>query len=379
MPASAALLSLFVFAVSTSSVPAALLRAAAEFEIAPELLATVSAVQFTGFVLATLFGGIAADIVGKKGLLAAACVCTVAGAGTWSVSGSLGAVYAGSFVMGMGGGVLEGMSSALLADLFPDRRKFFLNLSQAVFCVGAVSAPVLMGWLIPAGVSWRVFFAGLCCAALVLLLLYLAARIPAPAAEERITRSALKGLARRSSFLVPCLVVMLYVVSETSVAVFANTYLRTRLHAPENWAIYAIALFWMSMAVGRLLCAMIPERVSYEKVTAALLLVSGLALACQGVVRTWEWSLAFFSLTGFLMSGIWPMVVGLNVKRHPRYTGTVLGVTVAAGAVGCVAAPPILSALLAAGLTGGAFVLAALPLFVGAAVVLVQGRADVSP
>ena len=40
------------------------------------------------------------------------------------------ALVLGGILMGMGGGVLESMGSALLADLFPARRKFFLNLSR---------------------------------------------------------------------------------------------------------------------------------------------------------------------------------------------------------------------------------------------------------
>ena len=75
------------------------------------------------------------------------------------------------------------------------------------------------------------------------------------------------------------------------------------------------------------------------------MLLSGASLACQGVDSTWTTAIVWFAITGFIFSGTWPLIVGLSATRNPGYSGTVVGITVAAGAIGCITAPPILSYL----------------------------------
>ena len=86
VPATAALFSLLVFGLSANALPATLLRAAREFAIPFQELAQVSAVQFMGFFLAAVVGGILSDRFGKKHIMQTACVLMVAGATTWTVA-----------------------------------------------------------------------------------------------------------------------------------------------------------------------------------------------------------------------------------------------------------------------------------------------------
>lgn len=367
LPTFSALFSLVVFAISANVVPAILIRAADEFDINPELLANVIAVQFAGFIVATIFGGIAADRFGMKYVFLTACVFTIAGSGIWFSAKSLQTIYFGSLVMGMGGGTLEGLSSTLLSDLFPTRRKLVLNISQVAYCVGAVSGPFLIGWLLPAGVvSWRLFFAALSSLALVLLVFYALCSIPSTAKAETISYNILIEIIKKWSFICPCLVIFLYVFSETTCVAFMNVYLYKHCQSPEKWAIYSISIFWGTMTVGRILCALIPESFSFQKIIAFLMFISGILLAAQSVVDEWHVSLILFALTGFIFSGTWPLIVGMTATYNPGYSGTVIGVTIATGALGCVFAPPLTGLLfkyfpgaLALGMTS-------IPLFLGA-------------
>ena len=137
MPAAAGLLSLLVMGASANALPAAIMRAASDFQMAPASLAQAVSVQFAAFLLAAIAGGILADVVGKKVVLQGAGLLTAAGGLLWSVAGGGAMACAASVLLGLGGGILESMGSSVLSDLFPDRRKFFLNLSQVMFCVGA--------------------------------------------------------------------------------------------------------------------------------------------------------------------------------------------------------------------------------------------------
>jgi len=192
LPCIAGLASIFVFALSASTVPAALIRASAELHLDPTLLARTLSFQYTAFFVTTLVGGVLADFFGKKVLFVIAAALTALGAAMWGLAGSLAAACLAAAIMGMGGGVLEGLSSALLSDLYPERRKLLLNLSQVFYCLAAIGGPALIGWLMPRGVSWRLFFGAVALSGLALLLLYAISHIPRPPPHQRIDGTRLR-------------------------------------------------------------------------------------------------------------------------------------------------------------------------------------------
>ena len=346
LPAASALVSLVLFAISANIVVAALVRVSRDFQSTPAVLANAVAFQFTGFFVASIIGGFAADRIGKKPVLQTACVFLGIGALVWSFADSPATAFSGSFIMGLGGGILESMSSALLADLFPDKRKFYLNMSQVAYCVGAVGGPALMGKLMPAGVSWRVFFLGTTGMAVILFVLYAVSSIPRPQSAQIPSHQAggERGVVRNLTVILPALLIFLYVTAETGTLTFMIPFLQEKLGAPENLAIYSLSLFWLGMVFGRLACAFLPEHHGYEPVIGGLLLASsGVALALV-VVQQWQMSIALFALIGLFYAGTWPLIVGLAVHMAPTgQAGRVVGITVACGSLGCVVAPPMLA------------------------------------
>jgi FHS family glucose/mannose:H+ symporter-like MFS transporter len=380
LPAGAALFSLTVFAVSANVIPSILLRAAGDFNISPELMSGATTIQFAGFIVATILGGIFADRVGKKTVFLAACFFTLCGAFMWYCAGSLCMVTFGSLAMGMGGGVLESMSSALLCDLFPKKRKLYLNLSQSAYCIGAAAGPYLIGSLLSReDISWRLVFLLLSAMAFVLLVLYALSHIPKSTDEEKISLQILTRIIGKWSFVCPCLVIFLYVFAETVHMVFINYYLRKHFQAPENWAVYGLSIFWLAMTLGRMLCALIPEAVSYRKIIASLMLFSGLLMFSQLFVQQWQVGIVIFALTGFVFSGTWPLIIGLTAKLNPGYSGTVIGVTVAAGAIGTVAAAPLMGLCFTLLPLQYAFSLASLSLFAGGILIALVRRTTPAP
>lgn len=374
IPTAAALLALFVFALSANTLPAALVRAAADFGTTTDALAKVFSVQFACFFVSTVVGGILSDILGKQRVMQVACLLMFAGAVTWTQAASGATACLAGALLGMAGGVLEGMSSALLSDLYPHRRKFYLNLSQVVYCLGAVTGPALMGALLIRGVSWRDFFGALAVLSGLLLLLFSASRIPPPAHDEKIDPARLQAIGRRPAFLLPCAVIFLYVTSETCVVVFINPYLKEGLAAPENWAIYGLSIFWLAMTLGRWICAHIPERVPNHRVIALLSLLSAGSLVAQLWADTWPMSLCLFGLTGFLFAGTWPLIVGMTASRNRGHSGTVIGVTVAVGSLGCVVGPIYMGIARQVMSPTAAFATASIPLLLAALLVLLPVR-----
>ncbi|MFA5688174.1 MAG: MFS transporter [Kiritimatiellales bacterium] len=366
----AALLSLFVFAFASNALPVVLLRAADALQVHAGTLAQVAAFQFCGYLLAAVVCGILADYIGKKAVLSAAGILLLAGAGSWTASVNLNMAITGGILMGMGGGVIESMSTTVLSDLYPERRRFFMNLSQIVFCAGAIAGPALMSWLLPLGMSWRIYFIGVAIISALLTVLFTCTKLPAPAQDERIHPAALGIIAKRKSFLLPCCALFFSVLTEACIIIYANAYLQTVHHAPEHRAISFLSIFWLSMLLGRWACAAIPERIPHIPLTITLLLLAAVTLGLQPAAHSWLISMVMFTFTGIAISGTWPMIVSISAAENTGYSGTVLGTTIAAGAVGYVAAPSIMNLLFARVPAHTVFLFAAIPLLISAGALL---------
>jgi MFS family permease len=99
---------------------------------------------------------------------------------------------------------------------------------------------------------------------------------------------------------------------------------------------------------------------------AVLFAASATALAAQAVPAAWPVHLALFGVVGLCFAGAWPLIVAVASERVAGHSGTVVGLTVAAGSLGCVAAPPLMALGLARLPPAAVFPVAALPLVAGA-------------
>ena len=375
----AAFFSLVSFAASINLFFAAIVRIASEVGVRPELLASVSSAYFAAFVTVSILAGYLADRAGTRPVLMGGCAALLTGALLLGFSDSPLALLPAVVAMGMGGGILEGMSTALLVQLYPEWERQAVNLSQAAYCCGAILGPFLMGVLLPRGVDWRLFFLGVAVLAAANLALYAASRFAAlekRGQDQGFSPKEAAIVLRRWSVAQLCIVLFFYVLAEAALVGFLNIYLFQFDSAPEAVAIQSIAYFWAAMLLGRLLCGLLPEGWSERGLIFLTMVLGGAAVATSLLAGDWRYALACFVAAAFLMGGAWPTTVALTGVRHRRRASTVVGVTVALGALGCVVAPPLMGVLFQVIDPGLVMALPAIPLLFGGLLALPVPKAS---
>ena len=146
-----------------------------------------------------------------------------------------------------------------------------VGVSQAGYCFGAIIGPLVMGILLPLGVSWRLFFIPVAALALANFVLFATSRYPPnehaqraagheAAADPAFNAPEAGSLLRGPGVLRWCVIIFLYVLAETALISFVNLYLFEYRAAPERVAIQAIAWFWAIMLVGGCCAASCPRR-----------------------------------------------------------------------------------------------------------------------
>ncbi len=361
------LLSMVLFATTSNVVFGSLGRVSESFRVPSELFSVTVSVQFLGFFVTCLFLGILSDRFGKKRMLIGACISACLGALGWTLAPGLVeplrkllencgtdcsremlaviSVSVGALLLGAGGGVMESMGAAILTDLHPDRSKYYMNVSQVAYCVGAILPTVAIGKLYPMGVSWKWAFGMTSAGSLVMALLCLPLCLP-KMSQGRAGHGDFKSTLRViPSVAVPSICCFCYVFPEMATATFLGIYLKNHLHAPESMSIFCLPMFWTAVVVGRMVCAYLPQKQRYEYVISAFMLMAGIIAASQLWVSTWQVSMVLFVLIGLAFSGTWPMIVSLASTRNLEDSGTAAGITISTGSLGCILNPIVLGPL----------------------------------
>ena len=365
------LLSMVLFATTSNVVFGSLGRVSESFGVPSELFSVTVSVQFLGFFVTCLFLGILSDRFGKKRMLIGACISACLGAFGWVLAPgfveplgnliarcgfecsrealSVFSVTIGALLLGAGGGVMESMGAAILTDLHPDRSKYYMNVSQVAYCVGAILPTVAIGKLYPMGVSWKWAFGVTSAGSLLMALLCLPLCLP-KMSQGREGHGDFKSTLRViPSVAVPSICCFCYVFPEMATATFLGIYLKNHLHAPEAMSIYCLPMFWTAVIIGRMACAYLPQKQRYEYVISAFMLLASFIAAAQLWVTTWQVSMVLFVLIGFAFSGTWPMIVSLASTRNLEDSGTAAGITISTGSLGCILHPIVLGPLFHSG------------------------------
>lgn len=293
----------------------------------------------TGLVVASLLAGIALDQLGKKVVLCASVALVVVSLLVLELVNAFPGLLLLAFLLGAGGSAVVTAAHALISDLNPEHRAAALNLLDFFFGVGAFVTPFAIVPLQREGGLGAVLFALAALAGLVLAYL-LSVSFPAPARAGGHSLAAAGGVARSPHFLLPALLVFLYVGTEQSVWDWQVTYFMRQLSMDNVEAARVLSIFPIAIMLGRLATNRLLQRLP----PGPVLLSSTLgAAACFAFILTTHAPRAAggaLFVAGLFMASIFPTTLGVLSGRFPESSGTALGLAITCGWLGSVAISP---------------------------------------
>jgi MFS transporter, FHS family, glucose/mannose:H+ symporter len=290
-----------------------------------------------GILAATIFVGPILDKAGAKPVLIIALALVAGALGAIPSLLSFAALAAAAFVYGLGGGILNTATNALISELSASGRGSALNLLGFSFSMGAVAAPLLItatGGRLSSSTVVHI----LAIAAAIVLVAVLALRFPAPARANTPLRSLLKILRQPLVWLFG---VLLFFESgnENCMFVWAGKVTGDLLHLAARRADLALLGLSVALGVGRLLAAFWLKWLGSRN---ALLLSCAITITGTVIVlneRGFGGMVAGFTVIGFGLSAIYPTALGLAGDHFPHETGTVFGAVLTVALLGGVAGP----------------------------------------
>lgn len=302
-----------------------------------EALGRLSAIGFSGLVVAILATGPLADRWGAKPFVLVGNALMAIGllAAGWAPGyATLGTAV---FVIGLGAGTLDMVLSPVVAALNPERRSAAMNWLHSFYCVGGVLIALAGAVAISTGLGWRWTCTLLAPLPLALVAAFAPLRFPALAqAGERVPIGTLLADGR---FRLALIAILLGGATELGMAQWLPAYTETTLgYAPWVGSVAFLA-FSLAMTVGRMVIGAAGNRIDpYHSMAvgcalSVVLFLAGSFLPVPGA------ALACCILAGFAGAALWPTMLAVTADRWPQGGASMFGLLAAFGNAGGIVMP----------------------------------------
>jgi fucose permease len=290
-----------------------------------------------GILIATALIGPVLDKLGAKIALSVALVLVASALAILPSLTSYAGIAIAAFVYGLGAGVLNAATNALVSSLSESGRSAALNLLGFSFSLGALAVPLLMSLTKGRFSSATVLYA-LAITSTVVLVFVLMQQFPAPVHSSTPLKKLLKVLHQPIVWLFGALL-FFESGNENCMFVWAGKVAQDLLHTSAQRADLVLLGLSAALGAGRLTAVLWLRWMGNRNTVllSAAIVAAGaivvLVFAGFGGVMTG------FCLIGFGLSAIFPTVLGMAGDRFPRETGTVFGAIITVGLIGGIAGP----------------------------------------
>ena len=286
-----------------------------------------------GILTGALIFGPVVDRHGYQGILVGATALIVAGLEGVAFAPSLTWLRVAVFLIGFGGGVINGGANTLVSDISGEERGPRLNLLGVFFGVGAMGVPFMLA-LLTGRFSHAALFAGVGALVLVPLAVIAMTSFPPPKQAQGFPIAAAGRLLRDPLLLLMGMMLFLQSGMEITVGGWTSTFVKEELAVPERSALILLSLYWAGMTLARLVIGTVlggvsPFRVLYSCLTIALagaailLTTRSVSIAALGVF-----------LLGVGFAAMFPTVLGFIGARYAALSGTAFSAAIAMALTG---------------------------------------------
>jgi len=342
-----ACLGMLAFGIVLTTLGAVLPSLVARFGIDKSAAGALFVLMSFGILVGSVVFGPIVDLRGYRGVLMLAAALIALGLAGIAYAPGLASLRIAIVLVGLGGGVINGATNALVADVSAGERSAGLSLLGVFFGVGAVGVPFVLALLL-GRFSYSALVAGVAAIVLVPLVIAAIAHFPAPKQAQGFPIAAAGRLLRDPVLLLMGLMLFLESGMEITVGGWTATYFQEEIGLTGQRALVFLSLYWFGMMLVRLALGWLLRRASPARVMLACLAVAFVgALLLIGTGSVMAAGAGVF-LLGCGFAATYPVVLGFVGDRYEQLSGTAFSVVIVMALVGGMLFPYAAGALGAA-------------------------------
>lgn len=289
-----------------------------------------------GILAGSLVFGPVVDRYSYRGLLVTSALLIFGGLEGIAFAKNIAVLNGALFLIGLGGGAINGGTNALVADISADRpgsRGANLSFLGVFFGVGALSMPAVLALLVDY-FPYDQILAGIGGVILLPVIYFLLIRYPRAKHSQGFPVKKWIALLRDPSLLL----LSFYLFFQSGIEGVANNWTTAFLQdqtgmAPAR-ALFSLSLFVLSLTLTRLLLAALLRRLRPYRV-----LTGSLATILAGTILLMNAASPTAALTGLILLGIgvaagFPIILGYLGDLYAEVSGTAFSLALSIGLVG---------------------------------------------
>ncbi|MDF2775278.1 MAG: major facilitator superfamily 1 [Geminicoccaceae bacterium] len=322
-----------------------------------------------GILVGSLVFGPIVDRRGYKGMLLLATTLIIIGLEGIAFAPSMGWLRAAVALIGFGGGIINGGTNALVADIATEGRTAGLSLLGVFFGVGAVGVPFALGSLL--GVfSYSTIIAAVGALVIIPLVITALTPFPAPKQPQGFPLAAAQELVRDPVILLMGLMLFLASGMEITVGGWTATFFKEELQIADQRALVYLSLYWLGMMLARIALGSALRRVAPARVLLGCLVIAFVGALLLILTRTASLAAAGVFLLGCGFAASFPVVLGFVGDRYAHLSGTAFSLVIVMALTGGMILPYTTGVLGASYGLRGSFVIVPIALVALASILL---------
>lgn len=278
-----------------------------------------------GILMGSLFFGPFCDRYGYKVLLAIACFSMFLGFEGIAYAPSHLILKGSIFLFGLGGGAINGATSALVSDISEKDKGANLSLLGVFFALGALGMPFILG-ILEDHFHYEIILSIVGIATFCVALFYLLVKFPPAKQSGGLPVKQSLHLLKDSVLLLIAFFLFFQSAFEGIINNWTTTYLHDYLSVPSSKALYALSLFVVGMTIMRLMIGSILRNTAVKKIWIASFLMLFFGLILMGFSGTFILSVAGLVLIGAGLAAGFPIMLGFVGERFKGLSGTAFSI-----------------------------------------------------
>ncbi|MDR1526494.1 MAG: MFS transporter [Dysgonamonadaceae bacterium] len=285
-----------------------------------------------GIIIGTLIFGPVVDKFGYKGLLIAGSLLTLCGIQGLACLTAMPLLHLSMLMLGIGGGILNGETNALVAEIYDDQtRGGRLSVLGAFYCIGALLWTLLNyfikdNYTLPLNIISALM--------VVVIVFFIGIRFPQPKPNNTVSVSKTLGLLKYPALILFAFLLFFQSGFEGITGNFTIRFLENTHHTTAGAATLSLTWFTIGMLTGRL-----PMGYLIKKWGGSTTLYLYLCVALAGVALLYfapsiGYVYAATAFIGFGVGATYPVVFNYLGGAFKELSGTVFSIAIFIGLCG---------------------------------------------
>ena len=321
----AACVGMCFFGISMIALGAVLPALGAKFDLSPAQTTGIVTLLPAGIMAGSIVFGPIIDRFGHKMLLIASCILVLCGVLGLAFADNAAWLRWAAFAIGLGGGILNGETNALVAEIYDGNlRQARLSLLGVFYGLGALTIPLLLNWLAEL-YTFEQILTGIAAVMLAGIIYCITVGFPSPKQPQGLP---LRDMARVITS--PVLLLLGFVLFfQSGIESVTNNWTTTYLisaGAGEATALQSLTAMLIGLTAARLIQSWMFSYVSPVRVMTVSLFLTALGFAGLYAFTAPAGIYASMAIVGAGLASTFPVIFGILGERFAALSGTAMSV-----------------------------------------------------